>query len=137
MLGVRAMVFCGYMPYGWLGPVPISNGFSPFDVVANDAVELTDVRCDRGEGEGGGILGPRLCMEGGRPSCGGATFAVLFRVATLRRSLLLGFDVDACRCIASSRSWSCLSLFNPSLALAGRKPSETDGMKSFSSGSIS
>ena len=45
MLELRAMVFCGYMPYGWLGPLP--SGLSGLVVVAKDAVELTDARCCR------------------------------------------------------------------------------------------
>jgi hypothetical protein len=99
-LVVRAIVCCGYMPYGWLGPV--SKGLSPFEVVAKDPVELTDARWASGDGE----LGPRLCMGGWRPSwaIGSRTFAVLFRVAVLLRSLCSGFEVDVCRCIASVRS---------------------------------
>jgi hypothetical protein len=135
-LDVRAMVCCGYMPYGWLGPV--SKGLSPFEVVANDPVLLTDMRCAKGDGE----LGPRLCIACGRLSCAveSRTFAVLFRVAVLRRSLSGGgFDVDVCRCIVSFASWFGLSPWCPSFALAfaGRKPSETEGIKSSSSGSIS
>jgi hypothetical protein len=127
------MVSCGYMPYGWLGPV--SKGLSPLDVVANDPVELTDARWPRGVGE----LGPRLCVPGGRPSWAIElrTFTVLFRVAALRRSCSGAFDVDACRWSASFRSWSCRSPFHASLMFAGRKPSETEGIKSSSSGSIS
>ena len=79
MLEGRATVCCGYMPYGWLGPV--SNGFSELLVVAKDPVELTESRCARGDC----ALG-RLLSEG-RPSCvvESRALAVLFRVAILRR----------------------------------------------------
>lgn len=39
------VVFCGYMPYGWLGPA--GNGLSDRVIVAKDAVELIEVRCNR------------------------------------------------------------------------------------------
>jgi hypothetical protein len=133
-LAVRAMVCCGYMPYGWLGPV--SKGLSPLDVVAKEPVELTEARWLRGDGE----LGPRLCRAAGRPSGGIAsrTFAVLLRVAVRRRSRSGGgFDVEVVRWTGSFRSWSWRSLLHAWLALAGRKPSETEGMKSSSSRSTS
>lgn len=125
------MVCCGYMPYGWLGPD--SNGGSELLVVANDPVELTESRCARGDW----ALGP--LWRGGRASCGieSRTLAVLFRVAILRRSLSIGFVIEVCRCGASFRLWSCRSLCHASFALAGRKPSDTEGIKSSSLGSIS
>jgi hypothetical protein len=118
------------MPYGWLGPV--SKGFSELLVVAKEPVELTESRCARGEW----WLGPLL--SGGRPSCTvvSCTFAVLFRVAALRKSFSFDLVVDACRCGVPIRSWSWRSLCHASLAFAGRKPSETEGIKSSSSGSI-
>ena len=39
------VVFCGYMPYGWLGPA--GNGLSDCAIVAKEAVELIEVRCNR------------------------------------------------------------------------------------------
>ena len=41
----RFTVFCGYMPYGWLGPA--GNGLSDCVIVAKDAVELIEARCNR------------------------------------------------------------------------------------------
>ena len=100
MLVERATVCWGYMPYGWLGPV--SNGLSPFVVVAKLPVELTDARCANGEDE----LVPRLCTANGLVSCGMGSwvFAVLFRVAMRRRSVSGVFEVEVCRCGASCRS---------------------------------
>lgn len=130
------MVFCGYMPYGWLGPVV--NGLSDLAMVAKDAVELTDSRCCKGVAC---ELGPRGGggMPGLRSSCdiefrGNGTFAVLFRVATLRRSTESADFVGViCGRAGSFRSWSCRSLFQPSVVPVGRKPSLTEGMKSSSS----
>lgn len=140
-LDVRAMVFWGYMPYGWLGPV--SKGLSPLEVVAKEPVELTDARCARGDGEDGLWW---WCVASGRPALSCAiesrVFAVLLRVAILLRLASWGFDMDVWRWGVSSRSWAwawaCLWWLPSSLVLlAGRKPSDTEGMKSSSSGSTS
>jgi hypothetical protein len=135
-LDMRATVVWGYMPYGWLGMTP--NGLSDRAIVANEPVELIDALCwsvDACE------LGNRLCVPDRRPSCAVASraegvFIVLFREAIRRRSLLSADLVceREGRC-NSSRSGSCRSPVPGWLAFAGRKPSETAGMKSSSAGS--
>lgn len=135
MLFERSNVCCGYMPYGWLGPV--SKGFSDMLVVANEAVELTESRCCIGDCDiTGRLLNPR-----GRLSCviEFRTFAVLFLVAVRRRSFTGAFDVEYCLCGISLRSLSCGWPIRLSsvLACVWRKPRPSETIKSSSSKSIS
>lgn len=132
------MVCCGYMPYGWLGPV--SKGFSDMLVVANEAVELTESRCCSGDWVSGG----RLPTPWGRPSCTKElrTLAVLFLVTVRRRSFpgaTGAFEVEVCRWGVSLRSASCgwPSRDSSVLAWVWRKPRPSETMKSPSSKSIS
>lgn len=135
MLLERSIVCCGYMPYGWLGPV--SKGFSDMLVVAKEAVELTESRWCCGDWETGG----RLLRPEGRLSCTTEwrTLAVLFLVAVRRRSFPGAFDVEYCRCGASLWSLSCGWAFRGSsvLACVWRNPRPSETMKSFSSKSTS